>query len=175
MTTVDQQIKKGCIVESKRLNCQGVVRRIMTNIWADNAVSIDETTSWLESQTPPITPEQAGLERWFEVSEFSYMGFTSFESDLRIIQPENIKFSEFPSALYARIIRVAPKPEGLLLQVETDLPYTASRPSFLLIENATVQPYVGDIVYGTQDIVVVRADGLDYPYTLSGNRLKQDW
>ncbi len=176
MKSINQEINVGSLVESKQKGFQGIVRTIYPDLWSlrpDTPVAF--IRELMNIQVPPYTDDLASNERWFEVSDFGYLAFSSPESDLQVIPASQIRFNEFPSAFSGKLIRVTPRAAGLVVQISTDQAYKAYQPSILVIKEPTVTPYVGDSICGTQDLVIISADGLDYPYQKRDNQLVQHW
>jgi len=177
MNINEQAIIKGSIVESRQHNWQGIVTQVRPSLWKKE-ISEDTIREFMAMRKPAITDEQATNERWVYGSNFSSMVFMAPESDLFIIPITKVRFGEFPCAFHGKITDVKQSGGSVILTMRTNRSQGTECRGYsdtVTINNPTVYPFIGDQIFGTQDFVIIHADGLDYPYILNNSAIWQDW
>lgn len=173
---ISESISKGNLVQSRQTNQQGIVIQVAADLNASGYEAYLRAVAQTSGQ--PITDEQATGERWITVSNFDEWQFTVPESDLVVIPISQVRFEEYPCAFYGTIQKVEQLKHLCILTVRTNPSYTSACKGYsnqFRIWDATVMPYVGDIICGTQLMAIIQAEGLNYPYKYLMGDLMKDW
>ena len=202
MTSNQQMILKGSIVQSRQHGWQGIVTKIQPNLWASSS---DEKETRKLIANRGFSEDQAKSEQWITAASFEFPAFAAPKSDLFVIPISKVRFDEFPNAFHGEIISVmdmSPLKSVNILISTNRSPAATNRDNLiglttqevintfkqnfaaikkgytdsLTIKGASIVPRVGDVVIGNQEaLTIIQGGDVSIPYLRFENQLRQNW